>query len=525
MTLIWSIETSKSKQQNTILAMVLMYGESAVKNRAAALTSKVQQETQRRQQIARQIYDIWTQNGAEICGFAEHVLVNGRLDILSNYVIEYYTDMNDDDNFSRDFSMCDKTIEFDNVDASNLSYDNFCANYMYRNIPVVVKGLSDTWSCSNDWVVQDPATGQFVPNLSHFLQYYGNDMITVHAQSIEGFQCPQQRPETSSTHNMTVAEYIMWWNKHQGRNHATECCEETLFYLKDWKLLSSHPNADVYTCPQFFCDDWLNDAKNGSYKFVYLGRKGTVTALHADVLRSFSWSTNIVGTKLWYFIAPQHSHLLYDCFGTKMAYHLHADIEKNDRSDTGHQQNNYMSALYPGLRYARKHSFSILQQRGETIFVPSNWFHSVENVHDTLSINHNWLNGANIHICWEYVETKVRYSRANENNGLNACNLNHKIASSTVTANIDDANENIDDDVLLVWEVIEKKAKRYINLHEANCSPKQTHDLLGILAVVDDMLSLYAGRDLSAIAAKELEKVRELRHALATILHKLEQQL
>ena len=38
-----------------------------------------------------------------------------------------------------------------------------------------------------------------------------------------------------------------------------------------------------------------------------------------------------------------------------------------------------------------------LQEAGETIFVPSGWHHTVQNLEDTLSINHNWLNGYNIH--------------------------------------------------------------------------------------------------------------------------------
>jgi Cupin-like domain len=496
--------------------MASKHNESAEQKRDTLTPSAVQQETQRRQLIARYIYDVWTQCGSEVNGLAAPILVDGRFDTLSNYVIEYYSDICDV--FSSDHSVCAKTTEIDNVDAASLSYDNFCDNYMYRNIPVVINGLSDTWSCCNDWIIQDPATGCHVPNLSHILQCYGNDSITVHAQSVEGFQYPQQRPETSITYNMTVADYVTWWNKHQDQCHENLCCEDALLYLKDWKFSSSHPNADIYTCPQFFCDDWLNEAKNSSYKFVYLGRKGTVTALHADVLRSFSWSTNIVGTKLWYFIAPQHSHLLYDCFGTKLAYHLHADIERTETSDIDQQQNDYMSALYPGLRYARKHSFSILQQSGETIFVPSNWFHTVENIHDTLSINHNWLNGANIRKCWDYVESKVQGSRTSANKRLNTSNPNHKTEPSYFVSNVKDTIENIDDDVLLLWEIVEKKAKHYIKLYDTKCSPKQTDDLQGILFVVDEMISLYASRDLSSIAANELGKVIQLRQSLASIL-------
>ncbi len=42
-----------------------------------------------------------------------------------------------------------------------------------------------------------------------------------------------------------------------------------------------------------------------------------------------------------------------------------------------------------------------VQGVGEAIFVPSGWHHTVENVEDTLSINHNWINGHNLHWGWD----------------------------------------------------------------------------------------------------------------------------
>ena len=37
------------------------------------------------------------------------------------------------------------------------------------------------------------------------------------------------------------------------------------------------------------------------------------------------------------------------------------------------------------------------QGPGEVVFVPSGWHHQVVNLEDTISINHNWFNGSNIH--------------------------------------------------------------------------------------------------------------------------------
>ncbi|DBA96945.1 TPA: hypothetical protein ACH3X1_001275 [Trebouxia sp. C0004] len=62
------------------------------------------------------------------------------------------------------------------------------------------------------------------------------------------------------------------------------------------------------------------------------------------------------------------------------------DIGKSDGRDR-----------FPNLDTACQHTIECVQEAGETIFVPSGWHHTVENIEDTLSINHNWLNGYNIH--------------------------------------------------------------------------------------------------------------------------------
>jgi ribosomal protein L16 Arg81 hydroxylase len=41
-----------------------------------------------------------------------------------------------------------------------------------------------------------------------------------------------------------------------------------------------------------------------------------------------------------------------------------------------------------------------VQEAGDVLFVPSGWHHMVSNELPTLSINHNWLNGHNVHWAW-----------------------------------------------------------------------------------------------------------------------------
>lgn len=111
------------------------------------------------------------------------------------------------------------------------------------------------------------------------------------------------------------------------------------------------------------------------------------TPFHADVFSSFSWSTNIVGTKRWIFFSPHEEDKLRDRFGN-----LPFDIDDEKVKDTMQEK---------GIQ-----SFEIIQSAGQTVFVPSGWHHQVWNIEDTISVNHNWFNGCNIHWIWAAIYGK-----------------------------------------------------------------------------------------------------------------------
>lgn len=105
------------------------------------------------------------------------------------------------------------------------------------------------------------------------------------------------------------------------------------------------------------------------------------TPFHVDVFSSFSWSTNIAGTKKWFFFPPGEEEKLRDSLGN-----IPFDLETER-----HQQLIHAKIV----RY-----FEVIQNAGETVFVPSGWHHQVWNLDDTISVNHNWFNACNIYDIW-----------------------------------------------------------------------------------------------------------------------------
>lgn len=155
-------------------------------------------------------------------------------------------------------------------------------------------------------------------------------------------------------------------------------------YLKDWHCVLQCPTLHLYTTPHLFTPDWLNDyclkrkkGREDEYRFVYLGPRNSSTLLHTDVLGSYSWSVNVAGEKHWTFFPPDQREHLVDANGHLLRDITHVDGER-----------------FPSFHLARR--AEVIQRTGETLFVPSGWFHQVRNLRTTLSINHNWANACNI---------------------------------------------------------------------------------------------------------------------------------
>lgn len=265
------------------------------------------------------------------------------------------------------------------VDVETLTYDDFFLDYMVKNVPVVVRGATDNWKCRQEWV---DANGQ--PNLPFLREKFGNGQAFVHRKDKQTGQDQVER--------CRFDEFLHHW----------ESDEKDPWYWKDWHFVAEFSEYGAYECPMYFQDDWLNHyfdmircnsttqnerTETSDYRFVYMGQEGTKTDLHTDVAKSYSWSANVCGQKEWLLLPPPYAGLLQDQYGRGTATTFDDD-----------------PTIYPNLERARDKALQVYQEAGDIIFVPSGWYHSVENTKDTISINHNWFNAVNLHWIASYVD-------------------------------------------------------------------------------------------------------------------------
>ncbi|XP_049868023.1 2-oxoglutarate and iron-dependent oxygenase JMJD4 [Pectinophora gossypiella] len=247
------------------------------------------------------------------------------------------------------------------LDACDLNYANFFEKFMLRNLPCIIRNITSSWQCTNNWIKNEKI------NIEYLIDHYGDvDAPVADCDAI-----------TFNAHckiNMKVKEYMQY---------LQSCERDKLLYLKDWHLRRLRPNDLFYEVPLFFGSDWLNefatDRGEDDFMFVYIGPTKSWTPLHADVYNSYSWSVNVVGQKKWTLFPPGEEEKLKDSLGN-LPVMFHPE-------------------KFPGVKF-----LEIVQDGGDALFVPSGWHHQVVNLLDTISINHNWVNACNIENVWSSLQ-------------------------------------------------------------------------------------------------------------------------
>ncbi|XP_056276862.1 2-oxoglutarate and iron-dependent oxygenase JMJD4 isoform X1 [Pseudoliparis swirei] len=263
-----------------------------------------------------------------------------------------------------------------------LSYSKFFKKYLLPNHPCMFsRRFTEDWKCRKQWVSEEGK-----PNFQKLLQEFEETPVPV-------ANCNSKEYNANPKQVMPFKEFIQYWKEYIQNGHSSP---KGCLYLKDWHMARDFPEHNVYTTPVFFSSDWLNEywdtIEVDDYRFVYMGPKGSWTPFHADVFRSYSWSANICGRKKWLLYPPGQEEFLRDTHGN-----LPYDVTSAEVRDGG---------LFPHSEEACQ-PLEIIQEAGEIIFVPSGWHHQVYNLEDTISINHNWLNGCNVDIMWQFLQSEL----------------------------------------------------------------------------------------------------------------------
>ena len=290
------------------------------------------------------------------------------------------------------------------VRCEDLSPDAFRAEFMSKNLPVMITGITDDWRARREWVTKD---GQ--PDVVAMSELFGDAKVLV-------VDCDEAIDTDLKRRELPFREFASWWQSSETRKRAAAgAAAREKLYVKDWNFVGDFPAYGAYDTPPHVRDDWLNDCgsneddKNenenddarlrpGSFRFVYLGVEGTWTHMHVDVARSYSWSANVCGRKKWLMVPP-----------SRVKYLRHRDGSGRLIPDVRAARLASARADFPDASLAAP--LTVHQPPGALLFVPSCWAHQVHNETDCLSINHNWFNDCTFGVSSAYLRDESRTIR------------------------------------------------------------------------------------------------------------------
>jgi histone arginine demethylase JMJD6 len=165
------------------------------------------------------------------------------------------------------------------------------------------------------------------------------------------------------------------------------------------------PIKEDYTIPSFFAEDLLSlvgEHRRPPYRWFLLGPRRSGTTIHVDPLSTSAWNTLVYGLKRWVLMPPDVAKEIAksDDLVDK------EQLEDNESVD-------YFLKILPRLKKKQGEVFSsriieFFQFPGETVFVPSNWWHAVLNVQDSCAVTHNYASSGNFDRVWLATRTERR---------------------------------------------------------------------------------------------------------------------
>lgn len=229
---------------------------------------------------------------------------------------------------------------------SNISYEDFIQNYVAVGKPAIITGLMEDWTARKHW------------SYDFFQDEYGSRKCQVR-------DCADKRYIRT-----TFAEFM---------NYMKSGDRDRLLYLVGHPIYQEAKLFQDYPTPIYF-PDWMDRLpKFLAYPFwtitkplrwLFIGPKGCSSGkLHYEMWGSSGWVGMISGRKRFVFFSPDQSDVLYN----GQVDIFNPDLDK-----------------FP--LYAKAKPIEAIVEAGDIIYAPPLWWHQVENLEDSISITHDFIN-------------------------------------------------------------------------------------------------------------------------------------
>ncbi|KAJ0752762.1 putative transcription factor & chromatin remodeling &Metalloenzymes JmjC family [Helianthus annuus] len=292
---------------------------------------------------------------------------------------------------------------------TDLSPDEFLQQYDGQK-PVLVPCLAETWMARKTWTPEQ------------LLIKYGDTSFRISQRS-------------ANKVSMKLKDYV---------SYMQEQHDEDPLYIFEDKFGEVAPDLlKDYSVPHLFPDDYfdvLDNDQRPPFRWLIIGPERSGASWHVDPALTSAWNTLLCGRKRW---------ALYPPGRVPLGVTVHVNDEDGDVDIETPSSLQWWLDFYPLLADEDK-PIECTQLPGETIYVPTGWWHCVLNLETTIAVTQNYVNSKN----FEFVCLDL------------APGYQHKgVCRAGLLALEENAKVSMEEDNLISSELTRKKKKVKIDEH------------------------------------------------------------
>ncbi|KAA0163495.1 hypothetical protein FNF31_02889 [Cafeteria roenbergensis] len=253
------------------------------------------------------------------------------------------------------------------VHTDDLSVEAFRERFERANLPVLIGGVVDKWPAAVNWEPE-----RLSKRLRHRM-----------------FKCG----EDDDGHAVKIK--LKYFNRYMATTR-----DDSPLYIFDSAFTKDDrckKLMDDFEVPPQFPEDLFQlsgDSRRPPYRWFLMGPRRSGTCLHIDPLATSAWNALVRGRKRWVLFPPDADVPL-----------VRGKVDGIVRSGEDDEAVDYFALHLPrilekGGGAEAMGCIQFVQHPGETLFVPSGWWHAVLNLDDTVAITQNFASTVNFPRVW-----------------------------------------------------------------------------------------------------------------------------
>lgn len=243
-----------------------------------------------------------------------------------------------------------------------------------KSLPVVITDAQVGWPAREKWT------------WDWFAEQYGE--IEMPCSDLAPFfrHCDRGKILTLQ---VSMAEFVRYVQGELNAVAALQRYPDRPFYANGWAPFFDHEELLKDISDRLYCvQDVIPRGEgpmnqfNASLTKIFLGPAGTVSRLHCDTYATHVWLSQIRGRKQFIVFPPED---------TEHLGHV-PDEECDGRTSLFDPERPNFNA-YPAARKAR--AYSVVVEEGETVVLPSRWWHWAKSLTPSVTLMRNFVNEVN----------------------------------------------------------------------------------------------------------------------------------